>query len=188
MKSTILIFLAALSVTTAAQAQAPAGGTTDPIQKALIAAPANLRENATVVRWNADFSHEVIKQGTNTLACYDRSGRPMQQPFSVECTALANLPRVKQSMELEAQGGGDRAKTRALVDAAEKAGTRVKPEFGSIFYNVNGADEANSRMHMTVALPGATTATLGLPETGTTGGAWIMDAGTSTAHLMIPGH
>ena len=53
---------------------------------------------------------------------------------------------------------------------------------------MNGADEGSTRLHMTVAVPGATTATLGLPETGASGGAWIMDAGTSTAHLMIPGH
>ncbi|MGE0705985.1 MAG: hypothetical protein AB7P22_18845, partial [Vicinamibacterales bacterium] len=69
MKSTILVFLAAMSVATAAQGQTPAAGTTDPIKKALLAAPANLRENATVIRWNADFTHEVLKQGTNKLVC-----------------------------------------------------------------------------------------------------------------------
>ena len=30
-------------------------------------------------------------------------------------------------------------------------------------------------------------ATLGLPENGRGGGVWIMNAGTSTAHLMTPG-
>jgi hypothetical protein len=184
----------ALSVAAAAEAQTPAqappssAATEDPIQKALLAAPANLRENATVIRWNADFTHEVLKQGTNKLVCYDRSGKPMQQVFAVECTSMANLPRVKQNMEIEAAGGGDRAKTQALLEAAEKNGTRVKPEFGSMFYNQSGPDQARMRLHMTVAVPGATTATLGLPETGAGGGVWIMNAGTSTAHLMIPGH
>jgi len=36
-------------------------------------------------------------------------------------------------------------------------------------------------------VPGATTATLGLPDSGRGGGVWIMAAGTSTAHLMVPG-
>jgi hypothetical protein len=36
-------------------------------------------------------------------------------------------------------------------------------------------------------VPGATTATLGLPDNGRGGVVWIMDAGTTTAHLMIPG-
>jgi len=38
-----------------------------------------------------------------------------------------------------------------------------------------------------VAVPGATGASLGLPENGKEGVLWGMDAGTSTAHLMIPG-
>jgi hypothetical protein len=43
-------------------------------------------------------------------------------------------------------------------------------------------------MHMTVAVPGATTQSTGLADNPKQGGVWIMNAGTSTAHLMIPGH
>jgi hypothetical protein len=82
---------------------------------------------------------------------------------------------------------GDRAKAEAQFADLEKDGKRVKPEFGSVFYHVQGPDEARGRGHMTVAVPGATMATLGLPETGRGGGVWIMNAGTTTAHLMIPG-
>jgi hypothetical protein len=188
MARAIAILGLTLLVASVAEAQIPAPATDDPIQKALLAAPGNLRENATVIRWNADFSYEVLKKGTNALVCYDRSGKPMQQPFAVECTMLGNLPRVKQNMEIEAKGAGDRAKTQALLDEAEKSGTRVKPEFGTVFYNQSGPDQARMRSHITVAVPGATTATLGLPETGAGGGVWIMNAGTSTAHLMIPGN
>ena len=38
-----------------------------------------------------------------------------------------------------------------------------------------------------IAVPGATTESTGLPESGSEGGAFIMGAGTSTAHIMIPG-
>jgi hypothetical protein len=34
----------------------------------------------------------------------------------------------------------------------------------------------------------ATTQSMGLPDNPNTGGVWIMNAGTSTAHLMVPGH
>lgn len=173
---------AALSLASTAMAQ-----TTDPIAKALLAAPANLRDAATVIKWNTtDYTYETLKKGTNALVCYDRSGRPLQQPFSVECTMLGNLPRVAQSMKVEAEAG-DRAKANAAIDALEKAGTRIKPEFGSVFYNQNGASEAQMHGHTTIAVPGATTATLGLPQDGKSGGVWIMNAGTSTAHLMVPG-
>ena len=40
---------------------------------------------------------------------------------------------------------------------------------------------------MTIAVPGATTATLGLPDNNKMGGAYIMNAGTSSAHIMTPG-
>ena len=42
-------------------------------------------------------------------------------------------------------------------------------------------------MHMTIAVPGATTQTTGLPDNGKDGTVWIMNAGTTTAHLMTPG-
>ena len=64
---------------------------------------------------------------------------------------------------------------------------RVKPEFGSVFYTRQGKDATSTRMHITIAVPGATTATLGLPDNNKMGGAWIMNAGTLTAHIMTPG-
>ena len=63
----------------------------------------------------------------------------------------------------------------------------MKPEFGSVFYSVSGKDQATARLHVTIAVPGATTATLGLPDNRKMGGAWIMGAGTSAAHIMTPG-
>jgi hypothetical protein len=50
-----------------------------------------------------------------------------------------------------------------------------------------GANRETARTHMTIAVPGATQAKLGLPENGRGGGVWIMNPGTTTAHLMTPG-
>jgi len=151
----------------------------------LLAAPANLRAEATVIKWKPDHTYDTIKKGTNRIVCYDRSGFPEQQAFSIECTSLGNLDRAAQNIKFEALG--DKAKTQAALDAAEKDGTRVKPEFGSVWYHLSGPDKDHARAHMTVAVPGATTATLGLPDNGRGGGVWIMNAGTTTAHLMVPG-
>ena len=155
------------------------------VDRALLAAPANLKDQATVIKWKPDQTYATLRKGTNRLVCFDRSGFPLQQPFSIECTMLGNLERVAQNMKIEALG--DRAKAQAAFDEAEKNGTRVKPEFGSVFYHVQGTDEARGRGHMTVAVPGATTQTMGLPDNGRGGGVWIMNAGTTTAHLMVPG-
>jgi hypothetical protein len=40
---------------------------------------------------------------------------------------------------------------------------------------------------MTIAGPMATAQSLGLPDKATVNGIWIMNAGTTTAHLMVPG-
>jgi len=196
MKRTALIVFTVLAATTIALAQGRGGPPPPPppleagasqadVDKALLAAPGNLKNQATVIKWAADHTYTTLRKGTNQLVCYDRSGFPLQQPFSVECTNMGNIDRVKQNMTIEAMG--DRAKAQAAFDEAEKDGTRVKPEFGSVFYHFQGAEEARGRGHMTVAVPGATTASLGLPESGRGGTVWIMNAGTSTAHLMIPG-
>lgn len=155
------------------------------IEVAVLPAPPNQREGATVIRWKPDYTYETIRKGTNRLVCFDISGMPGQQAFSVECTSLANLDRVAQNLKFQAEP--DRAKRQAAIDAAEKDGTRAKPEYGSIWYHIFGPDRERAVAHTTIAMPGATSASTGFPDNGKQGGAWLMDAGTSTAHLMVPG-
>jgi hypothetical protein len=182
MKFMAPIVLGMLAVSTGAFAQASDQAAID---KALMAAPGNLKDGATVIKWKSDFTYETLKKGTGRLVCYDKSGQPGQRPFSVECTSVANLDRAAQNMKLEAIS--DKKASLAAFEAAEKDGTRVKPEFGSVWYHLQGADAEHTRTHMTIAVPGATTASLGLPENNKQGGVWIMNAGTTTAHLMTPG-
>jgi hypothetical protein len=199
MKRTALIVFTVFAASAIALAQgrgAPAppqplepGASQAEVDKALLAAPANLKNGAMVIKWSADrSSYTTLRKANegNRLVCYDRSGFPVQQAFSVECTQVGNLDRVKQNMEVELKAG-DRQKADAEFAELEKSGKRVKPEFGSVFYHLQGPDEARGRGHMTIAVPGATMATLGLPESGRGGAVWIMNAGTTTAHLMIPG-
>jgi hypothetical protein len=155
------------------------------VDMALLAAPGNTKDQATVIKWKPDFTYTTLRKGTNKLVCYDRSGFPQQAAVSVECTSLGNLDRAAQNLKFEA--AGDKAKTQAMLDAAEKDGTRAKPEFGSVWYHILGADKDHARPHMTIAVPGATAQSLGLPDKPGSGGVWIMNAGTSTAHLMVPG-
>jgi hypothetical protein len=180
MKRMTLIVLSVLAVSAGAFAQDQAA-----IDKALLAAPAQLKAAATVVKWKPDFTYETLKKGTNRLVCYDMSGMPTHPAFMVECSSMANLDRVAQNFKLEAIS--DKAARDAAFDKAEKDGTRAKPEFGSVWYHVMGNDAEHTRNHMTIAVPGATTQSLGLPSDNKQGGVWIMNAGTTTAHLMTPG-
>jgi hypothetical protein len=182
MKPMTAIALSLFAFSASAFSQAPDQAAID---KALMAAPGNLKTGATVIKWKPDYTYDTLKKGTNRLVCYDKSGQPGQQPFSVECTNLGNLDRAAQNMKYEAVG--DRKASQAALDGLEKDGTRSKPEFGSVWYHLQGADADHTRTHMTIAVPGATAQSLGLPDNNKSGGVWIMNAGTSTAHLMIPG-
>jgi len=180
MKRTLIV-LGVLAASTSAFAQ-----TSPDVDKALLAAPRNMKDAATVIKWKADFTYDTLRKGTNRLVCYDLSGRPTHQPFTVECTSLANLDRVAQNLKFEAIP--DKDARQAAFDNAEKDGSRVKPEFGSVWIHWMGPDGDHARMHTTVAVPGATSQTLNMPDNPRQGGVWIMNAGTSTAHLMVPGN
>lgn len=156
------------------------------IDRALAAAPPRAREGATVIKWNADFTYETLKEGSSSMVCYDRSDEPRRPAFAVQCTNVANLDRVAQNRRFRMESA-DRDAERAMVTAAEENGTRPVPEYGSIWIMMQGEDHASARAHLTIAMPGATTESTGFPDNRNSGGAYIMAAGTSAAHLMIPG-
>src|SRR5689334_9369685 len=198
MKRIIPMVLVALAVSVGLFAQgrrgappAPAaplepGASQADVDKALLALPEGLRNQTTVIKWKPDFTYDTLRKGTNGLVCYDRSGMPLQQPFAVQCTSVGNLPREAQNLKAEATG--DRAKSEAMLKAMEQDGTRAKPEYGSIWYHMSGADKDHVSAHeITIAVPGATSASIGLPDSRRQNGAWLMNGGTSTAHIMIPG-
>lgn len=177
----LLLFAAAAALTLPAQAAAQ-----DAIAKALAPLPERARESANVVRWNADHTWQVVKQGDGTWVCYDRSGEPGRAAFDVQCTSMANLPRVAQNRRFRAEAA-DRDAERAMLEAAEANGTRELPEYGSMWIAMRGDDQASAGIHTTIAVPGATGASTGLPTNGRSGGAYLMGEGTSTAHIMVPG-
>ena len=158
------------------------------IDRAVLAAPANARADATVVKWGADGKRAVVRQGKNGLACWDQAAwGHSRTPVNVHCTAEAGLARVDQNREFYVKASS-REEAEKAIQAAEKAGTRVPPVYGAGFYGLAGADTATARGHVTIAVPFATTETLKLPSKPTASGAWIMDSGTSAAHIMVPGH
>src|SRR5262245_51109276 len=117
---TTITVLFALGISTFAQ-------TTDPIEKALLAAPRQMKDGATVIKWKSDFTYDTLRKGTNRLVCYERPSGPGQPPFSIECTSIANLERVSQSLKTETIA--DAKERQAAFEAMERAGKWTKPEF-----------------------------------------------------------
>ena len=190
MKPISLFVLGVLAVAMSAPAQAQ---TTDPIKKALLAAPNEaMAKDATVIKWKPDFTYEVLKKGPGRMVCYDLTGWPGERPFSVECTSSeANLPRVAQNRKFAAMVGvsgfSNRSKIDDAVAAAAKDGTRIMSEVGSIWYKFWGNSEATAVRHSFIAIPNLRGKDVGLPEVRDAGGSWVMFPGTSEAHIMLPG-
>jgi len=182
MKHIILAVIGVLTVSVGLRAQTPG----ETIELAIEASLLRHGGDVTLITWNADFTYETVQQGTNTVVCYDRSDERDRAAFSAQCTSLANLDRVAQNRRFRA-ATTDNAGELAMIAAADEAGTRVQPEYGSLWFRMDGADEASALLHATIAMPGATAESTGLSEDRTSGGVWLMDAGTSAAHIMIPG-
>src|SRR5215471_21803106 len=98
MKRTVLIILSVLAFSAITFAQA----SQEELDKALLPLPANLRANATVIKWKSDFTYDTLRKGTSRLVCYERPVLSGQPPFSMECTSVANLERVAQTLKTEA--------------------------------------------------------------------------------------
>ena len=174
-------------VRTAERAAAPLepGASQAEIDRAVFAAPERMRNQVMVIKWNpANWTYVTLRKGTG-LVCFDKSGLPGQLAYSIECTSIGNLPRATQNMRFEAEP--DRAKRVAAINAAEKDGTRIKPQYGSFWYHLLGANAATAIRHTNIAVPGATGASTGFPEKSGDGLIWLMSAGTFGAHLMTPG-
>lgn len=160
---------------------------TDPdIERTLLAAPAALRAEATILELRPDGSTAVLREGSNDLICWNNEGRPGQMaPLDVQCTAEVNRPRLEQNHAFESAGGTVN-EIRARFEQAEKEGTRAQSVWGSIYYHVYGDSTEDYRTHTVVAVPYATR-DLGFPIARGTAMLWLMEAGTSGAHLMVSG-
>ena len=130
MKRTVLFVLGALVVSSMAVAQP----TEETFEQALAPAPRQLKEGATVIKWKPDHTYDTLKKGTNRLVCYDQSGLPSEQPFSAQCTSIANLDRVAQNRKFETdcrhgprvrpQSMRPRKTARASSPSSARSGTR----------------------------------------------------------------
>jgi len=182
MKSLVFTLAGILAIAASARAQSPAEVVEQAVGMSLNKVPGQ----ATIIKWKPDYTYDIVRQGTNKLACYDRSDERDRAPFSAQCTSLTNLPREAQNRKIRFETKST-AEENARIAAAEKDGTRVKPEYGSLWYRMDGKDKDTAMLHATIAVPGATKSTLGLPDNAQAGGAWLMDAGMSSAHIMMPG-
>ena len=100
MTPSLLVVLGALAVTTAAQAPMPAPEVQ--IAGAVQAAPADQRESATVIGFDAQGKHTTLRKGTGHLVCL--ADDPREDKFNVACYHKDLEPYMARGRELAALG------------------------------------------------------------------------------------
>lgn len=189
MKVTFLLFCF-LSYSVLAQDAFPS--VEDQIAMAVLAAPAEAREEAHVFGFNEKGEMITLREGTNHMIV--RSDDPTKDGFEVVAYPKDVEPFMKRGRDLRAEG-----KNRGeIFDIREKEmhdGSLQKPGYGStlhIYYGEEGSfDKAknelvNVQYRSVIYTPLATAETTGLPlRPQVPGQPWIMFPGLYRAHIMI---
>ncbi len=180
--STILLFLATIS-----------WGQEVPdrdrqITQALLAAPMQLRQNATVLGYDAQQNVVVLREGSNEMICL--ASNPNSDNFSVACYHKDLEPFMARGRELKSQG----LDFKTIFDIREKevkSGELEIPNNATLMV-LSGEEDPdtgivrNTSTRYVVYIPYATSESTGLPEAPLSPGApWIMNPGTHRAHIMI---
>jgi hypothetical protein len=162
------------------------------IKTALMAAPADKRDGATVYGYSQNNELVLLKQGSNELICV--ADDPSQPEFSVACYHKDLHPFMQRGRELRKDGRSN----QQVFDEREKeakSGRLVMPKQPTTLVVVSAKDAdvdkstgevKNSYMRSVVYIPYATAESTGLPlKPEAPGMPWIMHPGTHGAHIMI---
>ena len=162
------------------------------IKLALLAAPPEKRDSATVYGYDSDKQLVILRKGTNEMICL--ASNPNDTGFSVSCYKNDLEPLMQRGRELRKQG----VKGKELFDdrAKEvKEGTLKMPEGPSTLYvysasskdvNKSTGEVKNGYLRYVIYVPFATAESTGLPtKPSAPGMPWIMDPGTYRSHVMI---
>jgi hypothetical protein len=162
------------------------------IKLALLAAPPEKRDSATVYGYDANNQLAVIRKGTNELICV--ADDPTDSSFTVACYNKDLEPLMQRGRELRKQG----IKDKQLFDERAKEvkeGTLQMPKGPTTLYvysadnkdvNRSTGEVKKGYLRYVIYIPFSTVASTGLPEKPSAPGMpWIMDPGTYHAHVMI---
>ena len=189
-KTIILLLLCQVSFWVFAQDTIPPPATQ--IKLALLAAPDEGKDQATVYGYSPRKEFILLRKGTNELICL--ADDPSQPGFSVACYHRDLEAFMQRGRDLKKAGKSQ----KEIFDTREKEvkkGTLLMPKLPATLYVYSASakdydrikgEVANGYLRSVIYIPYATTASTGLPlKPQAPGMPWIMDPGTHGAHIMI---
>ena len=178
---------AVLLASTVAAADVPSSAVQ--IAAAILAAPADLREGAAVLGYNAQGELVKLRQGKNEIICV--ANDPSSESFSVACYHRDLDPYMARRRELLAQKvTGQKRNEIRWKEVAE--GKLSLPKEARTLYILTGIgfDSSNGKvtdayLRWVIYLPFATPESTGLSTKASESAPWLMFPGTPGAHIMI---
>jgi hypothetical protein len=159
------------------------------IAAAILAAPAELREGAAVLGYNAKGELVTLREGKNEMICL--ASDPAKSAFSVACYHRELEPYMARGRELLAQK--ITGQPRNDIRWKEVADGKLKlPREPRTLYVLTGTgfDPASGKvtdpyLRWVIYVPYATPQSTGLSTKASDGAPWLMSPGTAGAHIMI---
>jgi hypothetical protein len=162
------------------------------IKNAVLAAPQEQRDNATVMGYSESGELVVLRKGTNGMICL--ADDPAQKGFNASCYQKDLEPFMVRGRALKKEGKS----FQEIFDLREqevKAGKLKMPSQPATLYVYSTSEEKynpatgdiqDGYLRYVIYIPYATSETTGLPlKPDFAGQPWIMDPGTHRAHIMI---
>lgn len=162
------------------------------IKTAILAAPQEQRENATVMGYSPKGEFVVLRKGTNEMVCL--ADDPGQKGLNASCYHQDLDPFMERGRQLKKEGKS----FQEIFDIREqeaKAGKLKMPTQPATLYvystseekyNPTTGDIQDGYLRYVIYIPYATAESTGLPlKPDFAGQPWIMDPGTHRAHIMI---
>jgi hypothetical protein len=186
----VTLLLSVLYVFVSAQSAVPSRESQ--IRGALMAAPADKKDKATVYGYSENKELVVLREGSNEMYCI--SDDPAQPGFSVSCYHSDLHPFMQRGRELRKMGKSqdDIFNTR---EKEAKSGRLIMPKQPTTLYVYSAKDDdvnkntgavTNGYLRYVIYIPYATSQSTGLAEKPEAEGMpWIMHPGTHGAHIMI---
>ena len=159
------------------------------IAGAVLAAPAELREGAAVIGFDAKGSRVQLRAGKNEIVCLATD--PAKPTFNVACYHKDLEPFMARGRELVEQKITGTKRTDMRFKEIEE-GKLAMPKEPRTLYVLTGTtfDAASgqvqdSYLRWVVYVPYATPQSTGLSTKASDGAPWLMSPGTAGAHIMI---
>jgi len=187
MKLAVTIWsLLVVSTASAAEASPPPEAQ---IAAAVLAAPADLRDGATVLGYNAQGELVSLREGKNELICI--ANDPAKTSFSVACYHRDLGQYMARGRELLAQKvtGQQRNDIRWKEIGDGKLAMPREPRTLYVLtgtgFDAGSGKVTDPYLRWVIYVPFATPESTGLSTKPSPNAPWLMSAGTAGAHIMI---